>query len=198
MQIVVGYLEREGQKLFNSAVLIGPQGIVGHYRKVHLPWLGIDRFTSAGSGFPVFECGDCRLGINICYDCAFPESMRVLMLAGVDVVALPTNWPPTSGRTADVIPAARALENSVYLVVANRVGTERGFSFVGKSSICSPRGEILAAAAHDREAIIHAEIDVALARRKHLINIPGVHEVHRVKDRRPQFYQPLVLPQEND
>lgn len=194
LTIVLGFLEQSGQQLFNSAICFGPTGRLGVYRKLHLPALGVDRHTCSGDALPVFQAGACRLGINICYDCAFPEAMRVLMLAGVDVVALPTNWPVSSGRTADLIPAARALENTIYLVVANRVGLERGFPFVGKSQICSPRGEILAMANHDREEIIHASIDLELARKKLLTPIPGLHETHRIRDRRPELYRSLVQP----
>ncbi len=189
---VVGFLERDGERLFNTVACFGPGGLVGKYRKIHLPFLGIDRFTTPGDRLDVFSTADFELGMNICYDCSFPESMRVLMLGGADIIVLPTNWPPTSGRTADVIPAARALENSVYVVVANRIGEERGFRFIGKSRICDPRGATLAVADHDREEIIYAEIDVDLARKKHLVNIPGEHEVHRVNDRQPHTYGPLT------
>jgi len=192
---VAGFLERDGERLFNTAVCVGPDGIVGTYRKIHLPFLGIDRFTTPGDRLEVFTTPGFRLGMNICYDCSFPESMRVLMLGEADIVALPTNWPPTSGRTADVIPAARALENHIYVIVANRVGEERGFQFIGKSRICDPRGATLAVADHNREEILYADVDVLLARKKHLVNIPGVHEVHRVDDRQPGVYGPLTAGQ---
>ena len=118
----------------------------------------------------------------------------MLSLLGADLIVLPTNWPPTSGLTADVIPQARALENHVYFMAVNRIGTERGFEFIGKSSICDPRGGVVAAARHRDEEILFAEIDPAFARQKHLVNIPGKHEVHRFRDRRPDLYGPLVDP----
>lgn len=189
---VVGFLERDGTSLFNSAALVGLAGNPVVYRKIHLPHLGIDRFTAPGSEPVTVDAGDVRIGLTVCYDCSFPELSRVLMLDGADVIAIPTNWPPTSGRTADLIPPARALENNVYVIAANRVGDERGYSFIGKSRICDPRGATLAIADHDREEIIFAEIDPAFAREKHLINIPGRHEVHRVNDRRPDLYGPVA------
>ncbi len=70
----------------------------------------------------------------------------------------------------------------------NRVGTERGFDFVGKSKICDPRGAVLAFADHRDEEILYADIDPEFARKKHLVNIPGEHEVHRFNDRRPDMY----------
>ena len=132
--------------------------------------------------------------MNICYDSSFPEAARILAVKGADLITLPTNWPPTSGLTADVIPNARALENHVYFMSVNRIGTERGFSFIGKSKICDPRGGNMAFADHANEAILYAEIDPEFARKKHLVSIPGEHEVHRMKDRRPDVYDPLSEP----
>lgn len=189
---VVGLLEQDQGRLYNTVACIGPAGLVGCYRKIHLPYIGADRFTSPGGQLPVLDLPKLRLGLNICYDCSFPEASRSLMLDGADLVAIPTNWPTTSGLTADVIPNARALENHIYVMSVNRVGEERGFKFIGKSKICDPRGATLACADHDRPDVLIAEIDPAWARKKHLINIPGKHEVHRLNDRRPQLYTRLV------
>ena len=196
IHIVVGFLELDEDRLFNSAVCVGSGGWVGHYRKVHLPHLGVDRFTTSGSGSEIVMLAehDLRIGMNICYDCSFPEAARVLMLSGADIIVLPTNWPPTSGLTADIIPNARALENNVYVMTVNRIGVERGFEFIGKSKICDPRGANIAFADHRNEEIIIADIDPAWSRRKHLVNIPGQHEVHRVKDRHPETYQSIADP----
>src|SRR5690606_33851347 len=93
--VVLGMLETDGDRLFNACVLVGPAGVVGNYRKIHLPYLGVDRFTTHGDQpFAVHEAGDLRLGMNICYDGAFPESARVMALQGADLIVLPTNWPP--------------------------------------------------------------------------------------------------------
>ena len=196
IHIVVGFLELDEDRLFNSAVCVGSGGWVGHYRKVHLPHLGVDQFTTSGSGSEIVMLAehDLRIGMNICYDCSFPEAARVLMLSGADIIVLPTNWPPTSGLTADIIPNARALENNVYVMTVNRIGVERGFEFIGKSKICDPRGANIAFADHRNEEIIIADIDPAWSRRKHLVNIPGQHEVHRVKDRHPETYQSIADP----
>ncbi len=193
--VVFGFLELAGDRIFNVLALVGPSGILGTYRKVHLPHLGIDRFTTPGDRpFEVIETPDMRIGMNICYDSSFPEAARILAVKGADLITLPTNWPPTSGLTADVIPNARALENHVYFMSVNRIGTERGFSFIGKSKICDPRGGNMAFADHANEAILYAEIDPEFARKKHLVSIPGEHEVHRMKDRRPDVYDPLSEP----
>ncbi len=193
--VVFGFLELAGDKIFNVLALVGPSGVLGTYRKVHLPHLGIDRFTTPGDRpFEVIETPDVRIGMNICYDSSFPEAARILAVKGADLITLPTNWPPTSGLTADVIPNARALENHVYFMSVNRIGTERGFTFIGKSKICDPRGGNMAFADHANEAILYAEIDPEFARKKHLVSIPGEHEVHRMKDRRPDVYDPLSEP----
>ena len=189
---VVGFFELDGEQVFNSAALVGPGGVVGSYRKAHLPHLGVDRFTTPGNQpFAVADMGELRVGMNICYDSSFPEASRALALGGADLIALPTNWPSTSGRTADLIPNARALENHVYFMSINRVGTERGFEFIGKSKIVDPSGKELAFADHADEEILYAEIDPQWARNKHLCNVPGEHEVHRFDDRRPDLYGPL-------
>ena len=86
----------------------------------------------------------------------------------------------------------RALENNVYYAAVNRVGTERGFRFIGQSKICHPSGSTLAEAAHDREEVLCAEVDVAVARDKHLVRVPGKHEIDRFKDRRPEMYRRIV------
>lgn len=192
---IFGYLELAGEVIYNALTLVGPHGALGHYRKVHLPHLGIDRFTKPGDRhFAVHETQLGRIGMNICYDSSFPEAARVLTIQGADLICLPTNWPPTSGLTADVIPNARALENHVYFMAINRVGTERDFEFIGKSKICDPRGASLAFADHANEEILYADIDPELSRRKHLVSIPGEHEVHRMNDRRPDVYDPIVKP----
>jgi predicted amidohydrolase len=196
---IFGFLEKDENRIFNSVVCVGPTGMISKYRKVHLPTLGVDNFTTPGdNAFEVFDLKleghdqPLRIGMNICYDCSFPESARVLTLLGADLIALPTNWPPGSGLVADVIPNTRALENNVYFAAVNRIGTERGFDFIGKSKICDPLGRELDFANHCDEAIVYGEIDVAFARRKHLVAVPGKHEVHRIEDRRPDTYGEIV------
>ncbi len=193
---VVGMLERDGERLFNAAVLIGPEGVAATYRKIHLPYLGVDMLTTHGDRpLAVHAVGnDLRIGMNICYDAAFPEATRVMALAGADLVALPTNWPPGAETTARHAIPTRALENAIYFAAVNRVGEERGFRFIGLSSICGPNGEVLAASTDESETILYAEIDPARARQKRIIRVPGKHEIDRLADRRPEFYGPLTAP----
>lgn len=190
---VVGLLEAAGDSVFNACVLIGPEGIIGTYRKIHLPYLGVDRFVTPGDRpFQVHEVDGVRIGMNICYDCSFPESSRVMMLDGADLIVLPTNWPPGARCLADYIVNVRSMENCVYYMAVNRIGTERGFPFIGKSRICDPDGGILADAPHEEAAVLYAELDVARSRNKHLVRVPNEHEIDRLKDRRPEMYSRIV------
>jgi predicted amidohydrolase len=186
-----GLLERDGDRLFNACALVGPGGLAATYRKVHLPFMGVDRFATPGDHpFEVHDLGGLRVGMNICYDGSFPESARVLALLGADLVVLPTNW-PAGGRAACHLPEARALENHVYYLAVNRAGEERGFRFVGRSRLIDYRGEVVAAAGEGEE-VIYGEVEPETARRKRVVVVPGEHEVDRVGDRRPGMYGPLV------
>ncbi|HEV3121193.1 MAG TPA: carbon-nitrogen hydrolase family protein [Isosphaeraceae bacterium] len=193
--VVFGLLERDKDRLFNACALYGPRGFVGSYRKIHLPFLGVDAFANPGDRpLAVHDAGGVKVGMHICYDGSFPETGRVLTLLGADVLILPTNWPTHSECAAEHMMACRAMENVVYAIAVNRVGEESGFRFIGRSSIADPSGEILAAASPDKEEILYAELDPARARRKRLVRVPGKHEIDRIADRRPSFYTKLVEP----
>jgi predicted amidohydrolase len=195
VHVVVGLLERAGDKLYNAAALVGPTGLVASYRKTHLPCLGVDRFTDRGEEpYKVHDIGGLRVGLTICYDGSFPEATRVLALAGADLVVLPTNWAPQGERAGRLLVPARALENRIYYAAVNRVGEERGFRFIGLSRIADVTGDLLAASEDDAETILYARIDPERARQKKIVNIPGEYEVDRVHDRRPDLYGPLTEP----
>ena len=190
---IVGMLEDAGETLYNSAVLAGPEGLVGVYRKTHLPYLGVDMMTGLGPDpYRVFNTSIGRIGMLICYDLRFPEAARCLALEGADVIALPTNWPQGADTAPDFVAPARAVENRVFVVAVNRAGTERGASFIGKSQIIDPSGRRLAMAQTTDETIITATFDPALARQKRLIIEPGVFEMDTVGDRRPELYRRIV------
>jgi predicted amidohydrolase len=192
---VFGMLEADGPRVFNAAVLVGPEGVIGSYRKVHLPYLGIDMHTAYGDRpFAVHEAGGVRVGMNICYDSAFPEAARCLALLGADLIALPTNWPPGGECVARHAIRTRAMENAVYYAAINRVGTERGFRFIGLSSICGPNGDVLAESTGAEEQVLYAEIDPEKSRRKRIVRVPDKHEIDRFADRRPEMYGVLTAP----
>lgn len=185
---VVGLLERDGAAVYNVAALVGPEGLVGTYRKLHLPYLGVDRFAAPGDrGFQVWETALGRIGIAICYDLRFPEALRVLALQGADIIALPTNWPETSELMPDVVTRTRALENRVYLLVCNRVGEESGFRFFGRSQVVGTSGKVLVEAG-DGPEIAYAEIEPARARQKRIVIREGAFEMDTFADRRAEWY----------
>jgi predicted amidohydrolase len=193
--VVFGLLEKEGARVFNALALVGPQGLIGSYRKIHLPRLGVDMYTDFGDRpFAVHEINGLRIGMNICYDGGFPESGRCLALLGADLIVLPTNWPPGAEAAADYAINTRAMENTVYYAAADRVGVERGVPFIGKSKICDPLGKTLGYADHTHEEILYADVDVSRSRNKHLIRKAGVNEVNRIADRHPEMYSKLVEP----
>lgn len=191
----LGMLEKEEAtgRLFNSCALVGPAGQIFNYRKLHLPFLGVDRFATRGDRpLAVHDLGGLRVGINICYDGSFPEASRVLALMGADLILLPTNWPTKALCTAQYLAAARALENRVYYMAVNRIGNESGFYFIGQSRIHDCTGDLLAVCDHDRPAILAADIDPARARQKRIVHVPGEYEIDRVNDRRPEMYSLLT------
>ena len=200
---VFGTVELDGSgdasRVFNTAVLVGPSGIVGTYRKVHLPFLGVDKFATFGDRpFAVQSAGDVRVGLNICYDAAFPEAARSLTILGADLIALPTNWPPGAECVAGHVLNTRAMENGVYFAACNRVGTEAGFRFIGRSRICGPDGSTLATSQGDSEEILYADIDPAKARMKRVVRKVGEHAIDRLADRRPEMYGLLTEPHSLD
>lgn len=191
LHVVCGLLERDGDVLRNAAVLVGPGGLVGSYRKTHLPFLGVDRYVVAGDELPVFDTPIGRIGIEICYDLRFPEVTRALALAGAEIVAHPTNFPIAARVQTELITVARAAENRVYLLTANRVGKERWGEFCGWSQIVDPYGKRLAEADETGETLLTAEVELEKARDKDYV-IPGTYELYLFGDRRPDLYTALV------
>jgi predicted amidohydrolase len=192
MEVIFGFLERDGSSVFNSAY-VASDCVNNHvYRKVHLPLMGADRFAEKGDlGFPVFDLKVGRVGVNICYDQSFPESARVLALAGAELIVLPTNWATGARNACEILTNARALENKVFYVSADRVGSCRGTTYIGTSRIVDCEGSTLVQAG-DEEGFIWAEEDLSLAREKHVVVVPGRHEVNRIGDRRPEEYSRLL------
>ena len=193
--IVAGLAEREGDRLYNSAVLIGPEGHAGTFRKVHL-WNAENLFFEPGDlGFPVFRTPIGRIGIFICYDGWFPESYRLCALQGADIICIPTNWVPIPGQDPDreamanILVMGSAHSNSVFVAAADRVGTERGQPFLGQSLITSYTGwPIAGPASAIAEEILYADVNLADARRKRNWN-----EYNQVlRDRRTDVYSEML------
>ncbi len=195
LHVVAGIAERDGSVLYNSAVVLGPAGVVGQFRKVHL-WNQENLFFEPGNlGFPVFRTPLGRIATFICYDGWFPESYRLCALQGADIVCIPTNWVPIPGQAthreamANILVMAAAHANSVFVAAADRVGVERGQPFIGQSLIVSYTGwPIGGPASPDREEIVYAEANLADARRKRNWN-----EYNQVlRDRRTDVYDEML------
>lgn len=195
MHIVAGITERDGEVFYNSAVIVGPSGYIGRYRKVHLWGEEALYFTPGDLGFPVFDTPVGKIGCQICYDCWFPESFRLAALQGAELMCVPTNWVPIPGQDpkreamANILVMAAAHSNSLFIVAADRVGTERGQPFIGQSLIVSHTGWPAAGpASSDRQEVLVAEVNLADARRKR--NWNDFNQV--LRDRRTDVYDRML------
>lgn len=193
--VVAGFIERDGASFYNAAMLVGPDGVIGTYHKVHLPFLGVDRFLTPGDKpFRVFDLPVGRVGINICYDASFPEAARALKLLGAELIVLPTNWPTGAWRTAEFIINSRACENHVNFAAVNRCGVERGWEFIGRSKVADVNGDTIAEAAREGEQMLIVDIDLQEANNNRIVNVAGSYEIDRLADRRPEFYGEISSP----
>jgi len=190
---VVGFIERSGQLCFNTAGIFGLGPDLPRYRKVHLPAIGADRFLSRGDlGFPVYHVPLGRLGINICYDQRFPESARVLALQGAQLLVIPSSETMATHELSSLLIRARAYENRVYCIWANRVGLEKDSAFTGMSQIVDPMGETLCLASSDSEEIVQADLDPETADWKGIVIQSGQIEMDLFQDRAPEHYRLLT------
>lgn len=172
IHIAAGLVEREGPAIYNTSVLIGPDGVIGKYRKTHL-W-GDEKlyFSPGNSGLPVFDTELGRIGMVICWDNWFPETLRILAVQGADIVCALNNFSNTpdmriddSGRCmASYLIMSHAHMNGIFVAAANRVGTERGETFIGCSLLAGPQGWPIVAAGAEDETMLLADIDLSQSR----------------------------------
>ena len=196
--IVVGLDERDGDCRHNSAVLLGPSGRIATYRKLHLFYDEKSWFTP-GTELPVVELPFGRVGMMICYDLWFPEVARTLALGGAEIIAVPTNWVSSFKRQVyddrgycqgNYVAMAAAAQNSVAMACADRIGEERGLTFLGASMIVGPDGwPVAGPASRDGEALLVAGVDLG-----------GVDSARRrtprndlFGDRRPDAYNAVAV-----
>lgn len=177
--VVAGFAERDtAGRFYNSAAVIGPQGVLGIYRKLHLFDWERRVFLPGDRGLPVFDLPWCRIGVLICYDLRFVEAVRLLALRGVDLLCVPTTWTdlykpdPWDERgwcQANYLAMVHAYTNRIYVACANRCGQEAHVRYLGCSLIVSPYGKVLAGPAPpSREVVLWADIDPDHARDKSL------------------------------
>lgn len=188
MHIVAGIAEAAGNKLYNSAVLVSPTGYVATYRKIHLFNEEKLWFQPGDKGFAVYDIGSCKIGILICFDWFFPESMRIMALQGAEIICHPANLVLPYCQDAMI---TRCLENRVFAITANRTGEEeRGnkkWCYTGKSQITSADARVLYQAAEESDEVGVSEIDVTKSRNKRLNKYNDFFT-----DRRVEFYQDLI------
>lgn len=185
MHIVAGLPERQGEHCYNSAILVGPEGFIGVYRKTHLFYEETLFFTPGDTGFCVWDIGMAKVGLLICFDWFYPEAARTLALKGADILCHPSNLVLPHCPDSMV---TRSLENRVFSITANRIGAEERdgkerLLFIGKSEIVSPTGRILHRSPENQSEMTVLDIDVKEARDKCLN--PYNNLIH---DRQPHYY----------
>ncbi len=183
--IVAGFAEREGDRFYNSSALIGPEGVIGVYRKIHLFDTEKEVFTPGDLGVPVFERHGVNIAMLICYDWAFPEVWRMAAVAGADVIAHPANLVLPYCQTAT---PGHALCNRMWIATANRIGSEQfpngsEVAFTGGSLALNPLAHAEVSGPNDAEWEGVFDIDVELSRNKSVTS-----RNHLLQDRRENAY----------
>jgi len=181
-RIVTGFNERDGNKIYNSALLIDENGVAGKYRKIHLFMNEKDYFTPGDESPEVFNVDGWQVGMLICFDWAFPEIWRTLALKGADLIAHPANL-ILEDRAQAAVPV-HAMLNRFYVITSNRIGTEDNLTFTGGSFIVDPNGLVISRAAKNVEESCLVEISIDTPRNKKITPRNDV-----LADRRPDFYK---------
>jgi len=186
--VVGGFIEKEGEKIYNSAIIVSNKGVIGSYQKIHLYYKEKLWFSPGNKPLEVFNINGVKVGIMICFDWIFPETARTLALLGADIIAHPANLVLPYCQKAMV---TRCLENRVFAITSNRIGEEKrgddDFKFTGKSQITSCNGEILSSAPEDKSHINIIDIDIQKARDKKLNDFNDLFE-----NRRIEFYSTIL------
>lgn len=184
LNIVLGIAEAADSKIFNSALLVTSGGTIHTYRKVHLFGSEKDLFDPGDTPFPVFNLGNVRIGILVCFDYFFPESARTLLLRGAQLICHPANLILNYAQSMTI---TRAQENRVFWILANRTGAEqlagKEVRFTGCSQLVAPDGSLLYRARAETEELKVVEINPVLSLNK---NVTPRNDI--IADRRPEMY----------
>jgi len=182
--IVTGYAEKAGDRIFNSAAAVSADGLITNYRKIHLFDNEISLFDPGKRGFNIFEWKGINIGMMICFDWIFPEAARSLALLGAQIIAHPANLVLPYCQDAMI---TRSIENKVFTITANRIGTERladmELTFTGVSQITNPQGQVLFRGPEDKATVHILSVDPAEALEKHISDRNDIFV-----DRKPQLY----------
>ncbi len=196
LHIIFGMPERsqKGEAiLYNTAVLIGPNGYIGKYRKMHLPTHSVfeeKRYFRLGYHIPIFQTEIGPIGMMICYDVFFPEVSRALRLQGAKLIVCISASPAVRKKFFETLTMARAIENTCYLAYVNLVGIENGLQFWGGSRLIGPSGHLIARLKYDEEDFTIGDFDY-----KDLKPVEAF--VPTLRDLRPELYQSLKSLSEN-
>ncbi len=179
--IVIGFAEKSGSSIYNSSVLINEKGKMYLYRKSHLFYNEKKIFKKGNTGFIIGKVNKMKIGQMICFDWFFPEAARTIALMGAHLIAHPANlvmpYCQRSMRT-------RTLENHIYAITANRIGSEGDYTFTGKSQITDYKGNIMKKGYGEKECVIFTNIDIKNAENKFLNPKNNIME-----DRRRELYE---------
>ena len=179
--------EKTQATVYNTAVLIGPKGLVGKYRKMYLPTHSVfeeKRYFRPGYRVGAFETELGKLGLIICYDIFFPEVSRLTRLEGAQLIVCPSASPAVRRTFFETLTVARAIENTAFLAYVNLVGVEDGLQFWGGSRLIGPNGRVIAQAKYDEEDLVLGEVNYADIRHVEPF-------VPTLKDLRPELFDAL-------
>ena len=185
--VIFGTAERGeselGLVMYNVAVMVGPKGVIGHHRKVHLP--GNEKlYFTPGNEINVFDTEFGRIALLVCYDFWFPESSRIAALKGAQIVVDIANWPSFDVDAWLALGPGNAILNLLWFVQVNRVGGEPDWPGFGGSQLVNPSGKVITRGTIDKEGIFYGDIDTAEIMKRRI----GTYWF----DRRPELYEPLV------
>src|SRR4030067_1817581 len=165
MHIIFGMPElskKAEATIFNTAVFVGPKGIIGKYRKMYLPTHSVfeeKRYFRPGYQTAAFNTPLGNIGLCICYDLFFPEVTRLTRVKGAKLIVCISASPAVRRSYFEILTAARALENTAFLAYVNLAGVEDGLQFWGGSRVVSPTGDLIAKAKYDEEDLVFCEAD---------------------------------------
>ena len=173
--------------IYNAAVLVGPDGFIGKYRKMYLPTHSVfeeKRYFRPGYQTAVFETELGKIGLIICYDIFFPEVSRLTRLKGARLIICISASPVTRRTFFETLTTARAIENTSFLAYVNLVGIENGLQFWGGSRLIGPNGKVVAKTKYDKEDLMIGEVDYSDIK-------PIETFVPILKDLRPELFDKL-------
>ncbi len=179
--------EKTRATVFNTAVFVGPEGLIGKYRKMYLPTHSVfeeKRYFRPGYQTAVFQTDLGKIGLCICYDLFFPEVIRLIRLKGAQLIVCISASPAVRRSYFEILTCARALENTAYLAYVNLTGVEDGLQFWGGSRLVSPAGDVLAKAKYDEEDFVTCEVDYSDLRTAETF-------IPTLKDLRPELFDKL-------